>query len=220
MASTPAELRAPVVPAPAQSAFVYGALRTIFALILRPIFRLRAVGVENVPKSGPVVLASLHRSNWDTMSVGVPLKHRTLRPMAKIELYRNPLMAWLLRRGGAFPVRRGQGDAEAVATALAILREGGMLAMFPEGTRNRDGKARVRSGAARLALAGNAAFVPVAVAGTDEVRLWPPRIPRFRVAYGPPIPLDDLRGQDLRTAAEEATERWKAAVVNLRAEIA
>ena len=89
-----------------------------------------------------MVLASLHRSNWDTMAVGVPLRHRRLRPMAKIELYGNPLMAWLLRRAGAFPVRRGQGDAEAVATALAILREGGLLAMFPEGTRNPSGKAR------------------------------------------------------------------------------
>jgi 1-acyl-sn-glycerol-3-phosphate acyltransferase len=140
--------------------------------------------------------------------------------MAKIELYRNPVMAWILRRSGAFPVHRGQGDAQAVATALAILREGGLLAMFPEGTRNRAGKARVRSGAARLALAGEAALVPVAVAGTDEVRLWPPRIPRFRVAYGPPLDLEDLRGTDLRTAADEATERWKVAVAELRADIA
>jgi 1-acyl-sn-glycerol-3-phosphate acyltransferase len=220
MASTPAELRGAPLAAPPQSALAYGVLRTAFAVVLRLVFRLRVVGLENVPETGPVVLASLHRSNWDTMAVGAPLRHRRLRPMAKIELYRNPLMAWLLRRAGAFPVRRGQGDAEAVATALAILREGGLLAMFPEGTRNPSGKARARSGAARLALAGHAAFVPVAVAGTDDVRLWPPRIPRFRVAYGPPIRLDDLEGAGLRTAADEATERWKAAVAELRAKIA
>jgi 1-acyl-sn-glycerol-3-phosphate acyltransferase len=220
MASTPAELRGRATRAPAQSALVYGIIRVTFSVILRLVFRLKPIGVQNVPAAGPVVLASMHRSNWDSMAVGVPLRHRRLRPMAKIELYRNPAMAWLLRRAGAFPVRRGQGDAEALATALAILREGGLLAMFPEGTRNRSGTARVHSGAARLALAGHAAIVPVAVAGTDEVRLWPPRIPRFRVAYGPPLPVHDLEGMDHRSAAEEATERWKAAVAELRASIA
>jgi 1-acyl-sn-glycerol-3-phosphate acyltransferase len=140
--------------------------------------------------------------------------------MAKIELYRNPLLAWVLKHGGAFPVDRGKQDRQAVETALALLRSGELLCMYPEGTRNRDGKARVHTGAARLALEAGAAFVPVAVRGTDEVRAWPPRVPRFRVAYGAPIELDDLRGtDDLRRASHEATERWKAAIAQLRAQL-
>jgi 1-acyl-sn-glycerol-3-phosphate acyltransferase len=88
--------------------------------------------------------------------------------------------------------------------------------MFPEGTRNRDGKAEVQPGAARIALRAGAAIVPVAVLNTDRAQLWPPRFPQFRVAYGPPLDLDDLKGVPLRIAAAEATARWQVAVADLR----
>jgi 1-acyl-sn-glycerol-3-phosphate acyltransferase len=92
--------------------------------------------------------------------------------------------------------------------------------MFPEGTRNRDGHAEVQPGAARLALQGGASIVPVAVLNTDRARLWPPRFPQFRVAYGPPLELSDLADVPLRTAANEATARWLRAVTALRASLA
>jgi 1-acyl-sn-glycerol-3-phosphate acyltransferase len=88
--------------------------------------------------------------------------------------------------------------------------------MFPEGTRNSDGQAQVQPGAARIALQAGAAIVPVAVLNTDRARLWPPRFPQFRVAYGPPLDLSDLQGVPLRTAAAEATARWQRAVADLR----
>ena len=113
-------------------------------------------------------------------------------------------------------MRRGETDLQAIASALSILRAGGLLLMFPEGTRNRDGKAEVQPGAARIALQAGAAIVPVAVLNTDRARLWPPRFPQFRVAYGPPLDLADLKGMPLRTAAAEATARWQHAVAGLR----
>jgi 1-acyl-sn-glycerol-3-phosphate acyltransferase len=203
---------------PAQSPLAYGFLRFAGLAALVPVFRLKTVGLENVPSEGPVVLASLHRSNWDSLAVGVRLKRR-LRPMAKIELMRAPVLGWLLHHGGAFPVRRGETDLQAVASALSILRAGGILLMFPEGTRNRDGRAEVQPGAARLALQGGAAIVPVAVLNTDRARLWPPRFPQFRVAYGPPLELSDLADLPLRTAAAEATVRWQRAVTELRSSL-
>jgi 1-acyl-sn-glycerol-3-phosphate acyltransferase len=217
MASTPSDAptRLTVEP-PENSDAVYRVLLSLAWLTTRP-FRLKAVGVENVPREGGVVLASIHRSNWDTFAIGAPLPFRQLRPMAKVELYKNPVLGWIIQNGGGFPVDRGKADATAVATAVALLEAGELLCMYPEGTRNRTGKARVHTGAARLALETDAAFVPVAHSGTDQVRAWPPRFPQFRVAYGKPIPLDDLREwDDMRRASFEATERWKRAVAELQ----
>jgi 1-acyl-sn-glycerol-3-phosphate acyltransferase len=200
---------------PAQSPVAYGFLRLVGLAALVPLYRLKTVGREHVPAEGPVVLASLHRSNWDSLAVGVRLPRR-MRPMAKIELMRAPVLGWILRHGGAFPVRRGEADLQAIASALAILRAGGVLLMFPEGTRNRDGTAEVQPGAARIALQAGAAIVPVAVFNTDRARLWPPRFPQFRVGYGAPLELSDLKGLPLRVAAAEATARWQRAVTELR----
>ena len=205
--------------APHQSAFVYESIRWLTGLPMRAAFRVHVDGIEHVPRTGGVVLAPTHRSNWDTIVLGVPLR-RPLRAMAKIELYRNPVLGWVLRHGGAFPVVRGKGDEQAMATSLALLRAGEVLLVYPEGTRNRDGNARPHDGASRLALMSGADLVPAAVIGTDRARLWPPRSSRFYGMFGPPIEMDDLReAEDLRRAAHAATARWKVAVADLRARL-
>ena len=124
----------------------------------------RATGLENVPAQGGVVLAPMHRSYVDSLAVGVPLKQRRFRAMAKYELFLVPLVGRAIALGGGFPVRRAVQDMEAYEEALRLLREGDMLLVFPEGTRNRDGKARPQLGAARLALEAGAALVPVSIA--------------------------------------------------------
>ena len=101
---------------------------------------------------------------------------------------------------------------EAYEAALRLLRDGEMLLVFPEGTRNRDGKARPQLGAARLALEAGVALVPVSIAGSDRIKLLPPRFPKIRVYYGEPIPLDDLPADDLRRASHTATKRWSEAI--------
>jgi 1-acyl-sn-glycerol-3-phosphate acyltransferase len=150
-------------------------------------FRLRARGREHLPDGGFVIAAN-HTSNLDPWPLGMPLwPHRQLRFMAKSELYWWPLR-YVLRGGGAFPVRRGERDAEAIETAITLCRDGYIVAMFPEGTRRRKGlikkyEARPHTGAARIADEADVPLVPAAIKGTDRVsRLGP-----LRVAYGPPI---------------------------------
>jgi 1-acyl-sn-glycerol-3-phosphate acyltransferase len=190
----------------------YDLVRGSSALILHTIFRLRVDGLENLPREGGIVLAPMHRSYIDTLAVGAALKKRRFRAMAKYELFFVPLIGRAIAMGGAFPVRRGVQDMEAYATAMRMLREGRLLLVFPEGTRNRHGKARPQLGAALLALDAGAAFVPIAIAGTDRFRLLPPRFPKVTVIFLEPIRLDDLPADDLRRASHAATKRWAAAV--------
>jgi 1-acyl-sn-glycerol-3-phosphate acyltransferase len=175
--------------------------------VMRGLYRLRAAGVENVPDGG-VVLAANHTSNFDPWPLGFPLwPQRQLFFMAKVELF-NPVLKPILVGGGAFPVRRGESDVQAVETAVRLCREGKIVAMFPEGTRQQKGlrkkfAARPRSGSARIALAAGVPLVPAAIKGTDRLL----RFSRLRVAYGPPILVDDLDGRPPRDAADVATER-------------
>jgi len=185
--------------------------------VVKGVYRLRARGLEHLPASG-FVLAANHTSNFDPWPLGIPfLPDRQLRFMAKAELF-NPVLAPFLRAGGAFKVRRGEGDVEAMRTAVELVREGEIVVMFPEGTRQTKGlvkrhTARPHTGAARIALTANAPLVPVAIGGTDRLlRLGP-----LRVAYGPPIDLSDLDGQDIKTAAKLATERLMATIDELKA---
>jgi 1-acyl-sn-glycerol-3-phosphate acyltransferase len=178
-------------------------------------FRLRARGVDNLPDGG-FVLAANHTSNFDPWPLGLPLfPRRQLRFMAKSELF-NPILKPILVGGGAVPVRRGQADLEAIDRAVDLVRDGEVVVMFPEGTRRKKGlrkkhEPRAHTGAARIALAAGAPLVPAAIKGTDRLtRLGP-----LRVAYGKPIPLDDLREQEISRASREATERLMAAIHEL-----
>jgi 1-acyl-sn-glycerol-3-phosphate acyltransferase len=189
--------------------------------VLYGVFRLRARGTEHLPAEGGYVLACNHVSNVDPWPLGLPLwPRRFLRFMAKAELYWWPAR-YVLDGAGAFPVRRGQGDAEAIQTAVRLARAGHVVAMFPEGTRRSKGlvkkfEARPRSGAARIALEAGVPLVPAAVKGTARLaRLGP-----LRVAYGSPVEIDDLRGaDDLRSASQEATERLMARISELEASL-
>jgi 1-acyl-sn-glycerol-3-phosphate acyltransferase len=185
--------------------------------VVKGLFRLRVRGLEHLPDGG-FVLAANHTSNFDPWPLGIPfLPGRQLRFMAKSELF-NPVLAPLLRASGAFKVRRGEGDVEAIRTAAELVRAGEIVVMFPEGTRQRKGlrkkhEPRPHSGAARIALTAGAPLVPAAIAGTDRLsRLGP-----LRVAYGRPLDLSDLEGFDPKTASQTATTRLMEAIEALKA---
>src|ERR671931_603049 len=152
--------------------------------------------------------------------LGLPLfPRRQLRFMAKNELF-NPLLAPLLKAGGAFPVRRGEGDVEAIEQAVELVRAGEVVVMFPEGTRRKKGlrkkhEARAHTGAARIALRAGAPLVPAAISGTDRLS----RLAPLRVVYGTPVPLDDLAGSELKQASREATDRLMAEIGRLEASL-
>src|SRR5919201_1529527 len=183
------------------------------------LYRLRARGLEHLPEGG-FVLAANHTSNFDPWALGMPLwPRRQLRFMAKSELF-FPVLAPILRAGSAFKVRRGDGDVEAVRTAVELVREGEIVVMFPEGTRQVKGLrkkhvARAHTGAARIALGAGAPLVPAAIAGTDRLsRLGP-----LRGAYGEPLDLSDLEGLEQKRAAEAATERLMARIEELHSSL-
>jgi 1-acyl-sn-glycerol-3-phosphate acyltransferase len=183
------------------------------------LFRLRVQGSENVPATGGCVLSCNHLSNFDPWPLGMPLwPQRWLRFMAKSELYWWPATL-VLNGAGAFKVRRGTGDVEAVETAVRLAREGHVVVMFPEGTRRKKGlvkrhQARPHAGAARIAMEAGVPLVPAALAGTDRLLTLGP----VRVAFGAPIDIDDLREtDDVRRASQEATERLMARITELEA---
>jgi 1-acyl-sn-glycerol-3-phosphate acyltransferase len=184
--------------------------------ILSGLFRLRAEGLEHIPEGG-FVLAANHTSNLDPWALGLPLfPKRQLRFMAKSELF-NPILGPILKASGAFPVRRGEGDLEAIRTAVELVRAGEVVVMFPEGTRRRKGlrkkfQPRAHTGAARIAIWAKAPLIPAAIIGTDRLR----RLGPWLVRYGAPIPVDDLHDQDPAEAAKVATERLMAVIEELR----
>jgi 1-acyl-sn-glycerol-3-phosphate acyltransferase len=195
---------------------VYRLIGVLTAGPVGRLFRFRSNGEEHLPREGGYVLAANHVSNLDPWPLGLPLyPSRQLRFMAKVELYRPPL-SWILDSVGAFPVKRGMHDEEAIERAVELARAGEVVAIFPEGTRRKKGvvkrhKPRARTGAARVALAAGVPLVPAAIGGTDHLlRLGP-----LRVAYGPPIALDDLGDMDGRQAAKIATGRLMDAIHTL-----
>ncbi|MDQ6810393.1 MAG: 1-acyl-sn-glycerol-3-phosphate acyltransferase, partial [Actinomycetota bacterium] len=149
---------------------LYWTIRAILVPFFLVYFRMRRTGREHLPRSGPLLLASNHRSFLDPFVIGT-LVRRPVYYMAKRELFQKRWQAWLLNGLGAFPVDRGTGDSDAMDTARAILARGDCVVVFPEGTRVRSGAlGQPRRGVGRLALETGAPVAPVAVLGTDAVR--------------------------------------------------
>jgi 1-acyl-sn-glycerol-3-phosphate acyltransferase len=198
---------------PPRPSWLYFAIAAVSWPVLKVMFRHRACGAENIPAEGGFVLAANHWSNFDPWPLAMTFfPRRFFRFMAKSELFWFPLGP-IIRAGGAFEVKRGEQDEEAIATAVSLVREGHAVVMFPEGTRRRKGirkkhEARWRTGAARIALEAGVPLVPAGIAGTERLaRLGP-----LRVAYGAPIEMGDLADQPITDAARVATDRLSDAV--------
>ena len=163
--------------------------------VLSFLFFPRTVkGLENVPSKGPYILASNHISNLDPVIMGISTPHR-LRFMAKVELFKNPLMGWWLKQLWAFPIKRGESDFGALKQALKFLKEGYPVLLFPEGTRRMDdAPIPAQAGAGFLAMKSQVPIVPVYIQGSNLA--MPPRsksVKRFltTVIYGKPFNVTD-----------------------------
>ena len=149
---------------------VYWIVRAAFQPAFHFGLSMRRLHRERIPAVGPVILSSNHRSFLDPFLIAC-LVRRPVYFVAKRELFAIRPIAWILGALGAFPIVRGQGDGEAMATALAILERGDVVVIFPEGTRVRPGPLGApRRGVGRLALQSGAPVVPIAVIGTEDVR--------------------------------------------------
>lgn len=163
--------------------FIYYAAG-LLADILHPV---SVEGVERLPKNG-ALLCPNHSSNWDPILVALKLpKNYRLHIMAKEELFKNPLLGWLLRKVGAFPVSRGNNDINTVRTAMQAIKDGDNLLIFPEGTVVRNGvgyidglPAHAKAGVAMIGVRTGAALVPVFVDGEKKL------FHRTRIIFGEP----------------------------------
>ena len=147
--------------------FLYTITRWILNIVFFKIFHLHVEGRENIPVKGAVIVAPNHKSNWDPPLIGVAFSNRVVHYMAKEELFKNPIAAWILTMFGTFPVKRGSGDGSAVMRAVRELRKGYPVGIFPEGTRiKREGVGRFHSGMASIAMIEGTDILPVAVVGS------------------------------------------------------
>jgi 1-acyl-sn-glycerol-3-phosphate acyltransferase len=146
--------------------------------------RLDVTGLECVPVSGPTLILCNHDSYWDPIAVGMAARHRRqIRALAKASLWKNPLVGRVLDGMGQIPLQRGAGDAAALDAAIAELKAGACIGVFPEGTISRGQALRARSGAGRLALAvPHTVIVCAAVRGTVDVIRFPTR-PNISVQF-------------------------------------
>jgi 1-acyl-sn-glycerol-3-phosphate acyltransferase len=185
--------------------WVFDLARVILTPPTLLVYRTAALGTANVPATGPVILAPNHFSQWDHFFSAVYLR-RKVRFMAKSQLFTNPAITFIIHHGGAFPIRRGHRDAEALATAHAILERGGCMLMYPEGGRSRSGGlGEPRPGIGRLALETGVPVIPVAIHGSKGVRGWRKlRFPKVTIQYGEPMTFgvveDPTREQQLEVA--------------------
>jgi 1-acyl-sn-glycerol-3-phosphate acyltransferase len=196
---------------------LYRALTAIgYRSAMRTVFRMEIAGAERIPAAGPCILVANHESVVDPYILGVATSRR-IHFMAKVELWRNPLLRRVVEGFGAFPVERGTGDGAAVGRAAQLLAEGEVLGIFPQGTCF---PFRVRPwlrGAARLALVSGAPLVPVCLVGTEQLlrpRRFKVGLPRLRILVGRPIHVEPA--PPTVVAARELTRRVEEAVAELR----
>jgi 1-acyl-sn-glycerol-3-phosphate acyltransferase len=194
-----------------RSVWMYSIARVILTPLVLLTYRVRAVGRENVPREGALVLAPNHFSQLDHFFAGVWLR-RKVRFMAKSQLFGPPVLTFIFKHGGVFPVRRGHRDEEAFKTAFELIDQGEMLLVYAEGGRQRSGElGEPKPGIGRIALESGAPIVPVAIFGSAEARRWKRlRFPRVTVQFGEPIafPVEKDVGRERQLeAAHEVFDR-------------
>lgn len=185
---------------------LYRVAHSILRPLLYLLFPLSVQGVENIPDGG-AVLCSNHASAWDPVLVALKIPRTVpLRFMAKAELFKNPLLNWLLRKLGAFPIHRGANDLGAMKTAMKCLQDGQKLMVFPEGTRvEEEGEASAKGGAVMLAIRTGVPMVPIYCGG--KKKLFHRGTIVFGAPYSPVIAGRRPTPEENRDIAEELMTR-------------
>jgi 1-acyl-sn-glycerol-3-phosphate acyltransferase len=204
---------------------LYTLTRRTAGPLARLIYRPDIAGTQNIPRTGPLLLASNHLSFVD--SIVIPLASpRRVAFLAKSEYFTGHGVRGAAKRAmftavGCVPIERGTAGAaqEALDSALKILHEGLAFGIYPEGTRSRDGRLyRGRTGVAWLALTAGCPVVPVGLSGTQDIQPVGSRIPRIRkitVRFGKPLDFGYLQGAKPGSARREATDVIMAAIHKL-----
>src|SRR5207244_12755171 len=152
------------------------------------------VGLDRIPRGGGLIAASTHISFWDPPLVGSAVP-RDVHILAKQELFTTPLLGPLIRSLNAIPIRRGAADLSGLARAVEVLRRGGALLMFPEGSRMRDGELHpARPGVGMMAAHADVPIAPCYISGSNQPRRWWYRGARVRISFGGARPWRELAG--------------------------
>lgn len=186
----------------------YTFARRVCLVLLRVVWRLRVIHPERVPATGAVILACNHVSYLDPPILGAALR-RPVTYLAKKELFAIPVLGPVIRALGAYPLDREAGGAAAIRVALRVLKEGRCVGIFPEGTRNLDGTAPEKGGAALLGALSGATVVPAAISGSRDAK----RLHRITIIYGEPLTVTRQRkadGDDLEKWTKEIMSRIRA----------
>ncbi len=174
----------------------YSAARSVVSVAGRLVTGCEVAGRDRVPSSGGLIVASNHISFWDPPLVGAAIP-REAHFLAKEELFSNPAFGWLIASFNAIPIRRGMVDLQGMGRAIEALRRGGVLLMFPEGSRMRDGRLHpARPGVSIMAHAADVPIVPCYISGSDRPGGWITRRTRVRIQFGVPRRWQDLAGPE------------------------
>jgi len=197
----------------------YKASQYTIAPMLRGIWRVRSTGLQHVPDTGGAIIASNHISYSDHffMPAVVP---RQIFFISKAQHFDVPVQRWLFEQWGVIPLKRGEGDNEAMTRSLQVLREGKLFGIYPEGTRSIDGKLhKGRTGVARLALQARVPIIPVGMIGSDKVLPKGKSLPKLHkvtVRFGEPLDVSAFYGMENdRKVCREITDRVMHAICDL-----
>ncbi len=200
----------------------YGFVKKVFGPVFRMIYKLEFKGLENVPSEsdGRYIVAINHTSAFDPVFVSMPKQVPPLHFMAKVELFKNPVVGWVIKHLYGFPVKRGKGDNSAIEYGEKIIEEGHVMAICPEGKRIKDKNGvpqKAKSGVAVIAKATSASVLPVAIYCNGPIKAGK----KVVISYGKILSLedmglnkDDIHPHDIKNAAntvmDKITELWEA----------
>ena len=200
--------------------FWWTVVPALLRMFFRLVYRARWDGRDRIPQCGPIIYAANHQSHYDPPLIGCLAADRPFSSVAQSGLFSTGLSGWLMRQVGAIPLKRGQSDVSAVRIAIAQLKLGGCVLIFPEGGRTRDGVlGPFHRGVLVLVRRSKAAVVPVAIDGTYDIFPIGRRFPRLKgrigVKFGPPIAAEEL----LSDSPEIALERLRRAIETMRLDL-
>ena len=184
---------------------LYDAAKYSFWALFGTVWRMRVYGAQNVPRSGPLIVACNHVSYFDPPVLGTASPRR-IEYMAKQQLFRIPVLGPAIAAVGAYPVDREGSASAAIKRSVDVLRAGGAIGIFPEGTRNLTGTAEARTGVALLASLGKAPVVPACLVGTSGAK----RLSAIRVYFGPAMSLPPGRKASREEMANFTDEVMRA----------
>jgi len=173
-------------------------VRFLVRIFFRIFLNVKISGSENIPKTGGIMLAPNHTSNWDPPFIG-SMSTRPVNFMAKSELFNNKFFGWLIKNLGAFPVERGSADVEAVKNTIRLLKDGNAVVLFPHGRRiKQDEDVPIKDGAVMIAVRSRVPILPVYISGEYKFRK------KIKITFGKPLDLSEYYG--LKLTSERQAE--------------